>query len=128
MAERSELPRVAVAAPRAQNQLAAVRRAGGLLQAEAALSRGPPPVTKGEIAFGEDSLAKRRSRAQQKGTPYAHTSYIGIFIYFLLLWKEDLRKGSLTWTCRGDDLLNIALKLPEHMICLKTISKYQILK
>ena len=73
MAEHSELPRVAVAAPRVQNQLAAVRRAGGLLQgqAEAALSSGPPPVTKGEIAFGEDSLAKRRSRAQQ---------YIGIFI------------------------------------------------
>ena len=80
MAEHSELPRVAVAAPRAQNQLAAVRRAGGLLQgqAEAALSSGPPPVTKGKLTFGEDS--RGRSRAQKKGTPYDHTSDIGIFI------------------------------------------------
>ena len=78
MAERSELPRVAVASPRAQNQLAAVRRAGGLLQAEAALSSGPPPVTKGKLTFGEDS--RGRSRAQKKGTPYDHTSDIGIFI------------------------------------------------
>ena len=64
----SELPRVAVAALRAQNQRAAVRRAGGLLQAEAAPSSAPH-VTKGRLTFGEDSsLQVQKQSAEERHT------------------------------------------------------------
>ena len=76
----NELPRVAVAAQRAQN-----RRAGGLLQAEAAPSSAPH-VTKGRLTFGEDS--RDRSRAQKKGTPYDHTSDIGFSFNFYCCGKK----------------------------------------